>query len=122
MCDFRKLNDMVLASLPFVEEWSRVQAHRDQLEVALAGVAALMLAVGSQYNHSCWQCYALWPVTFWQLVIQRQEISHRPTGCLREHILARLSHWVLVVDASPGPSVSLPAGCGTRDGVSVDHG
>jgi hypothetical protein len=52
MCDFRKLNDMVLASLPFVEEWSRVQAHRDQLEVALAGVAALMLAVGSQYNHS----------------------------------------------------------------------
>jgi hypothetical protein len=50
MCDFRKLNDMVLASLPFVEEWSRVQAHRDQLEVALAGVAALMLAVGSQYK------------------------------------------------------------------------
>ena len=48
MCDFRKLNDMVLASLPFVEEWSRVQAHRDQLAVALAGVAALMLAVGSQ--------------------------------------------------------------------------
>ena len=26
--------------------------HREQLEVALAGVAALMLAVGSQYNHS----------------------------------------------------------------------
>ena len=52
MCDFRKLNDMVLAALPFVEEWSRVQSHKDQLEVALAGVAALMLGVGSQYNHS----------------------------------------------------------------------
>ena len=52
MCDFRKLNDMVLAALPFVEEWSRVQIHKDQLEVALAGVAALMLGVGSQYDHS----------------------------------------------------------------------
>ena len=51
MCDFLKLNDMVL-TLPFVEEWSRVQVHKDQLEVALAGVAALMLGVGSQYNHS----------------------------------------------------------------------
>ena len=52
MCDFRKLNDMVLAALPFVEKWSRVQTHKDKLEVALAGVAALMLGVGSQYNHS----------------------------------------------------------------------
>jgi hypothetical protein len=52
MCDFRKLNDMVLAALPFVEEWSHVQAYKDRLEVALAGVAALMLGVGSQYSHS----------------------------------------------------------------------
>ena len=52
MCDFRKLNDMVLQLLPYVEDWSRVQVHKDQLEVALAGVAALMLGVGSQYNYT----------------------------------------------------------------------
>ena len=52
MCDFRKLNDMVLQLLPYVEEWSWVQVHKDQLEVALAGVAALMLGVGSQYNYT----------------------------------------------------------------------
>jgi hypothetical protein len=92
MCDFRKLNDMVLASLPFVEEWSRVQAHRDQLEVALAGVAALMLAVGSQYKLTAGGAVLLWRDTFWQPVIQRQEISHRPIGCHREHILALSSH------------------------------
>ena len=37
----------------------------------------------------------------WPLVIQMQEISPRPTGCLRGHILARSSHG-LVVNASPG--------------------
>ena len=77
MCDFRKLNDMVLASLSFVEEWSRVQAHRDQLEVALAGVAALMLAVGSQYKLTAGGAVLCGGTHF---------------GCHREHIHALSSH------------------------------
>ena len=92
MCDFRKLNDMVLAALPFVEEWSRVQAHKDQLEAALPGVAALMLGVGSQYiTIPCWLCYAPLLDIPWRQVTQMQGISHRPIGCQRGLLHARSS-------------------------------
>lgn len=45
--DFDTMSVVAESAVPFVMQWSADESHRSQLDVALAGVAAVCFAVGS---------------------------------------------------------------------------